>query len=106
MKIKFNNGVVKVCTAPTEQKASRNGALNTWILTFRLTGGSSSEELDALLVDDNISAMQLLSDSGSVLGSMTGYNTVVSCSIRYADDPSSMYAELQLMKSASTGLEE
>lgn len=105
MKIKFTNGVVKECTAPTEQKLFKNVEGETvsagWVLIFRIIGNITSSELDSILASD-LSELNFLSETEEgeekALFSLTGYSKVTSSTIRHAEDTASTYAEIQMSK--------
>lgn len=106
MKVKFANGVVKECAAPTEQKAFRNASGETvgvgWILNIRLLGGITSSELDNLLATDNIKTLEFVTNTDNetekTLFTLEGYSKITSSSIRYSEDTSATSAEIQLTK--------
>ena len=106
MKIKFANGVVKGCESPTEQKVFRNVSEKTvgigWLLHFRLMGLITSTELDELLTVDNIKSLEFLFDTEDgetvKLFNLYGYDKITSSVIRYAEDESTAYTEIQLSK--------
>ena len=102
MKVKFANGVVKECAAPTEQKAYRAGEGIGWILLLRLTGETTSAELDNLLVADNVSALEFLTETENgedkTLFTLEGYDKVTSSTIRYAESEPDIVSEIQLTK--------
>ena len=106
MKIKFANGVVKNCTAPTEQKLFKPISGETvgvgWVLTLKLIGETTSAELDGFLTPDNISKLEFSVETESgedkILFSLDGYNKITSSYIRYSEDTSSTSVEIQLTK--------
>lgn len=106
MKVKFANGVVKECAAPTEQKAFRNVSGETvgigWILNIRLLGGITSSELDNILTTDNVKTLEFATNNEDgtekTLFSLDGYDKITSSAIRHAEDISATSAEIQLTK--------
>ena len=101
MKIKFANGVVKECAAPTEQKAFKAGIGVGWILLLRLIGETTSTELDNLLTEDNISPLEFITKTedgkDKTIFTLSGYNKVTSSTIRYAEGEDTV-SEIQLTK--------
>lgn len=103
MKIKFANGVVKQCLAPTEQKVF-NTAVGTsgWILHLRLTGEITSAELDDVIKPDSISVLEFLTNNENgedvKLFELDGYSKITSSTIRYADNPMDTTTEIQITK--------
>ena len=106
MKVKFANGTVKTCSAPTEQKIFRTVGGETvgmgWVLVIRLTGNITSSEVDELLVPENVGALEFISETedGEVNGTfrLNGYNKITSSTIRHSDNPTATYAEIQMSK--------
>lgn len=102
MKVKFANGVIKECNAPTEQKAFRTIGGNGWILNLRLMGGITSAELDELLTDENIASLEFLSvpedGESKTIFTLDGYEKITSSTIRHAEDTTSTSVEIQLTK--------
>lgn len=106
MKIKFANGVVKECTAPTEQKIFKNvgGELTGvgWMLNLRLVGVMTSTELDNILTADNVTSLEFLTEdengADKTLFALSGYNKITSSAIRHAEDITETNAEIQLAK--------
>lgn len=103
MKVKFANGVVKECSAPTEQKVFRtaNGEKG-WVLNLRLIGGITSAELDELIITENISSLKFLSvpEEGETktIFTLDGYEKITSSTIRHAEDTASTSVDIQLTK--------
>ena len=101
MKVKFANGVVKECAAPTEQKAFKAGIGVGWILLLRLIGETTSTELDNLLTEDNISPLEFITETedgkDKTIFTLSGYNKVTSSTIRYAEGENTV-SEIQLTK--------
>ena len=112
MRVKFANGTVKHCTAPTEQKVFRNnGGENAgagWVLLIKLTGEVTSSEIDELMTADNIKKLDFFpeaepetesGDGGETpMFTLAGYSKVTSSSIRYAEEKSAVTAEIQMSK--------
>lgn len=104
MKVKFANGVVKECAAPTEQKVFRTASgENGWILHLRLMGAITSAELDELITAENIAPLEFLiedeeSTEDKVAFTLDGYNKITSSTIRHAEESASTSAEIQMTK--------
>ncbi len=102
MKVKFANGVVKECSAPTEQKAFRTVGGNGWILNLRLIGGITSAELDELITTENIASLEFLSvpedGEAKTIFTLDGYEKITSSTIRHAEDTASTSVDIQLTK--------
>ena len=99
MKVKFKDGTIKSCNAPTEQKVFKSGVPAGWILLLNLVGSTTSAEIDTLLTDENIAELAFMSDNEeTTLFTITGYDKVSSSTIRYAEDASSTRLEIQLTK--------
>lgn len=106
MKVKFENGITKECTAPMEQKIFRNIGGETvgvgWILMLKLTGGITSSEIDSIMTANNTNSLEFLTENDSgeetTLFNLNGYNKITSSIIHYAEDTSAAYAEIQLTK--------
>ena len=108
MKIKFANGVVKNCAAPTEQKLFRTaGGITSgagWLLILRLTGNATSTELDEILTSENISKLEFTADEENgeekTIFCIDGYNKITASTIRHAESATSAYTEIQMSKGA------
>lgn len=103
MKVKFANGVVKGCNAPTEQKIFRTASgENGWILQLRLIGEITSTELDEILTNENIKSLEFLSETESgedkTIFTLDGYEKITSSTIRHAEDTTSTSVDIQLTK--------
>lgn len=103
MKVKFMNGVIKECSAPTEQKLFKNKDGETvsagWLLMLRLTGNITSTELDDTLTPTNVESLDFLSDDEcETLFTLDGYSKITSSSIRHAEETSGTFAEIQITK--------
>lgn len=106
MKVKFKDGSTLSCTPPIEQKIFRNtGTENTsagWVLTFRLLDGITSTHLDALITAENVETLVFLTENEAEetieAFTLEGYSRLTSSSIRYAENPTSTVAEIQLKK--------
>lgn len=101
MKVKFANGVVKECTAPTEQKIFKTVGGETvgmgWVLVLRLTGNTTSAELDEVLTRENVSTLEFLHDEQKLF-SLSGYDKITSSTIRHSEDVAATYTEIQMSK--------
>lgn len=98
MRVKFANGVVKECTAPTEQKVFKTvGGESGWILQLKLIGEITSTELDNLIAVENISPLEFLNEE-KTLFTLDGYNKITSSTIRHAEDTTSTSVEIQFTK--------
>lgn len=106
MKVKFADGVVKECTAPTEQKIFKTVGGETvgmgWVLILKLTGNITSTELDSVLTADNVSTLEFSAETESgeekTLFSLDGYSKITSSTIRHSEDTAATYAEIQMSK--------
>ena len=104
MKVKFANGVVRECSAPTEQKMfkNNNGVLVGvgWVLMLRLTGVITSTEVDNILTEDNVSSLEFLTETEAgedkKLFNLDGYNKITSSTMRHSEDTT--IAEIQITK--------
>ena len=106
MRVKFANGVVKECTAPTEQKVFKTIGEETvgggWLLALRIEGNITSAALDSLLAEENIRTLEFstVDENGEekTLFSLEGYDKITASMIRHAEDADSPYAEIQMSK--------
>ena len=106
MKVKFANGVVKECTAPTEQKIFKTVGGETvgmgWVLILKLTGNITSSEIDEILTPENVGSLEFSAETESgedtELFSLDGYNKITSSTIRHSEDTAATYAEIQMSK--------
>lgn len=106
MKVKFANGVIKECAAPTEQKLFKSISEKTvgvgWMLHFKLLGLITSSDLDELLKEENIQSLEFLFETEGgetvTLFKLDGYEKVTSSVIRYAEDTKTTHAEIQLSR--------
>ena len=66
MKVRFSNGIIKNCNAPTEQKIINRIDWKTfgvgWSVILRLTGEMTSDELDNIFTEDNCENIILIQD--------------------------------------------
>ena len=103
MKVKFANGVVRECNAPTEQKVFRTASGEQgWILQLKLTGEITSTDIDALITTENIGHLEFLTTTENgeekKIFELDGYNKVTSSTIRHAEDITTTSVEIQLTK--------
>lgn len=102
MKVKFANGVVKECAAPTEQKVYRSGVGIGWVLSLRLMGEMASSELDNLITAENVSSLEFLTETEEgeekTLFTLSGYEKCSSSVIRHAENITATQSEIQLTK--------
>lgn len=101
MILKFKNGKIYRCSAPTEQKIFKSGESTGWILNFGLLGDITSHDVDELITGDNISELTFISENEegvetSIL--LSDYEKVSSAVIRYADEPEKTRVEIHLTK--------
>lgn len=100
MKIKFKDGTIKNCSNPTEQKIFRGGTAAGWICSFRLTDVMTSSDVDAVLVNDNVTEITFITDAIdnalSTTFTLTDYDKVSSAIIRHTNTGSQV--EIQLTK--------
>lgn len=106
MKVKFKNGTIKECSAPTEQKIFKNIEGETvasgWVLIFRLTGGITSDELDSVITPENVGSLTFLTENeeGEPIEAfkLENYGKISSSVIRHSENVSATYADIQLSK--------
>ncbi len=102
MKVKFKDGTVKNCTAPTEQKVFRAGGAAGWILMFAIIADMTSSEVDSLINAENISDLVFIAEDENGFEtnvfSISDYDKISSAIIRYADDKAKTRVEIQLTK--------
>lgn len=106
MKIKFTDGTVKECTAPTEQKVFKTLNGETvgvgWILMIRLIGKITADELDKILTTPNVASLEFYTESedGEKNNSfvLEGYDKISSSVIRHAENADATHTEIQLTK--------
>lgn len=101
MKVTFKDGTVKSCNAPTEQKVFKSGTAAGWILLLNLIGEITSDELDTILTENNVSELSFTPDAADEnveALTITGYDKISSATIRYAEDINSSRVEIQLTK--------
>lgn len=80
---------------PIEKKAFK-GDITGWLMSFVIKGDfASSNEVDALLSQDNISEFKLI--DGDKERTVTGYEKVISAAIHYTENDS-VIVEVQLSK--------
>ncbi len=96
MKAKFNDGTTVNCTSPVEQKLYRSGASVGWMCSFRLTDTLTSNDIDTVLTEDNISKIIFVDDGGNELFEIEGYTKLSSVIIRYSESGAAV--EIQLSK--------
>lgn len=96
MRVKFANGTIKTCTSPIEQRLYRGGEAAGWLCSFKLSDTTTSTELEAILVEDNLSNMTFLDDNNNTLFTVIGYTKATSAIIRHSETVSTV--ELQLSK--------
>ena len=103
MKVKFPNGAIKECSAPTEQKIFKtNSNESGWILQLRLIGEITSTELDNLITIENIATLEFLSENENgedkTIFTLDGYKKITSSTIRHSEDTTSTSVDIQLTK--------
>ena len=80
---------------PIEKKAFK-GDVTGWLMSFVIKGDfASSNEVDALLSQDNISEFKLIDNDKE--RTVTGYEKVISAAIHYTENDS-VIIEVQLSK--------
>ena len=100
MKVTFKDGTIKECSAPTEQKVFKGGEASGWILSFVLLGDITSNEVDDLLSEENISHLAFLSKNENEVETiieLLDYNKVSSAVIRYIEQETTR-VEIHLTK--------
>ena len=112
MKVKFKDGTIKTCSAPTEQKIFKNIKDETgktvltpsgWITLFSLSGGITSDEADCILTSENIDALEFFAENTETgedvkLFELNGYTKVSAATIRHSEAEDGAYTEIQLTK--------
>lgn len=101
MKVKFKDGTIKECSAPTEQKVFKEGKASGWILSFALVCDMTSAEVDNTLSEENISDLTFISadeNGNEHTFLLYGYNHVSSAIIRHSEDTRQSRVELHLTK--------
>lgn len=98
MNVRFRNGETQKCTLPTEQKLFRDGENAGWILSFSIKESVTSDKLDELLSEENISTLEFSDDENEIC-SLSGYQKATSVIIRYAVSAEGSRADIQLIKS-------
>lgn len=106
MKVKFKNGEIKTCTAPTEQKLFRDGAAAGWLLSFSIKEDElTSDVLDKILTPDNVSNLVFINQDENLdekeLCALSGYSKITSAIIRHGANSSDLRADVQIVKSIS-----
>ena len=105
MKIKFNDGTIKDCTQPTEQKLFREGVAAGWLLSVSITDGKlTSDDIDKLITTENVSNLTFTDDEEKELYVLGGYTQIASVAIRHSDTQSR--ADLQIKKLAKVDEED
>lgn len=95
MKVTLKNGEIRECTAPTEQKIFKDGIGTGWLLSFSIKeSGITSEKVDALITEDNVSSLSFSDDEGKSLFVLTGYGRLSSAIIRHGETR----ADIQIIK--------
>lgn len=106
MRVKFLDGTVRECAAPTEQKLFKtaDGELigGGWLLTLKLIGGLTAADVDSIFSSDNIKELEFATtdESGEekTLFSLSGYERLTSSAVHYSEDFTDTVAEIQLSK--------
>lgn len=101
MNVKFKDGTIKECSAPTEQKLFKSGESAGWILNFALLGDITSDDVDKLLTSDNVSELTFISKDENEIATaftLSNYNRVSSAFIRYLEPQNKSRVEIQLTK--------
>lgn len=101
MNVKFKDGTVKNCSAPTEQKLLKSGESAGWILSFSLLCNMTSDEVDCLFSNDNFSSLTFMSENKTDVDStilLSGYDKVSSVVIRHSDEQGATRVELHLTR--------
>ncbi len=96
MQVKFKDGTIKKCSNPTEQKIFRNGAATGWLCSFQIPEAMTSSEVDAVLTEENISALTFCNDAAEDLFTISGYDKLTSAVVRHAENDGTV--EIQLTK--------
>lgn len=96
MKVKFNDGTVKKCSNPIEQKIFKGGNPTGWLCSLNISEAMTSTEVDEVFTDDNISELTFCNDDGSELFVVSGYDKITSAVVRHAESNGAV--EIQLTK--------
>lgn len=96
MQVKFKDGQTFNCSTPTEQKIFKSGTMAGWILIFPLLCDMTSEDVDALLTEENISELTFTSEETEF--SLSGYNKISSTVIKYSTEKEKTRIEIHLIK--------
>ena len=100
MKVTFNDGTIKDCSAPTEQKVFKAGDASGWILSFALLDNMTSAEVDNLIAVENISRLTFSSNNENdveTIIELFNYDKVSSAVIRYNEQETTR-VEIHLTK--------
>lgn len=103
MYAKFKNGVVKECTAPTEQMIFKNNEPVGWLAVLAVKDVKTSDEAESLLANESISSMRFFNtlpvdDDTEPMFALNGYTAVQSAVVYHNSDNS---FEVQLKKPLS-----
>lgn len=106
MRVKFLDGTVKECAAPTELKLFKtsDGELigGGWLLTLKLIGGLTAADVDSIFSPDNIKELEFSAtdENGNekILFCLSGYERLTSSAVHYSEDFTDTFAEIQLSK--------
>ncbi len=103
MKVKFADGVVKECNAPTEQKVFKTASGEQgWILLLKLIGEITSTEIDEIVTTENIGHLEFFTETENgedkKIFVLDGYSKITSSTIRHAEDITTTSVEIQLTK--------
>ena len=96
MILKFKDGTTKICSNPVEHRVLREGNPAGWICTIRIQENMSTDEIDRVLNNDNISELTFCNRLLQELFVLSGYTKINNIIIRHPG--SSAEVEVQLEK--------
>ncbi len=95
MLLKFKDGTVKKCSNPVEHRFMRNGEPAGWICTVRILENMSTSEIEQILSNDNISQLTFCNMLSDELFVLSGYQKVISTTIRHPGAYSEIEVQFQ-----------
>lgn len=96
MKIYFKNNEHAEITSVVEQKVISNNKTG-WMIHFTIKSNMTSTELDNLVTEENITKLKICSDNQNTETEIDGYSKIMSASVRYMDNASTVI-DVQLSK--------
>lgn len=96
MFIKFKGNEKEFTTTSiVEQKLYKQYVASGWLLSLHISGDFTAESIDSELTTESISEITLVGENEQK-ATITGYEKVTSCVVRYSDGKTT--AEIQLVK--------